>query len=189
LNVATSFMGRLVAGSAVGAPAGPGAPRRLRRRPRRSFGSKDVNLTSMMDLMTIILVFLLESMSGDPMQLAPSPVLQLPISSATAAPRIAVSVVVTQQELVLEGIPLLRLSAATDPATGGEVSVIPAEAKVGGRVEVLYDRLREELERGQPGELLVQCDRRLPYAVIRDVTWTAGQAGFSDFRFVVIKGS
>jgi biopolymer transport protein ExbD len=188
LNVATSFMGHLAAGSAVGAPAGSGAPRRLRRRPRRSFGSKDVNLTSMMDLMTIILVFLLESMSADPMQLVPAK-LELPVSSATAAPRIALRVVVTQQELVLEGIPLLRLSVATDPATGGEVSVIPAEAKADGRVEVLYERLREALERGQPGELLVQCDRRLPYAVIRDVTWTAGQAGFSDFRFVVIKGS
>lgn len=160
----------------------------MRRASRRTFGTADVGLTAVMDLMTILLVFLLESLSADPVQVTPSADLALPISSATAAPRVAVSVVVTQRELVLDGVPLLRLVQRED-ARGATVAAIPDEAMREGRVEALEARLRERLAGGAPGELLLQCDRRLPYSVIRDVTWTAGQAGFSDFRFVVIKGS
>lgn len=162
---------------------------RVRRRPRRTFGSTDVNLTSMMDLMTIILVFLLESLSADPVQITPSADLSLPVSSAHKAPRLAVSVTVTQREIVLDGRPVQQLSQATDPTTGQTLATIPEEAKVDGRVEALFHELVARLGGGEAGELLLQCDRRLPYSVIRDVTWTAGQAGFSDFRFVVIKGS
>ena len=38
------------------------------------------------------------------------------------------------------------------------------------------------------GDVLLQCDKRIPFSVIRDVMFTAGQAQFGNFRFVVIKG-
>jgi biopolymer transport protein ExbD len=37
------------------------------------------------------------------------------------------------------------------------------------------------------GQILLQCDRKLPFTVIREIMYTAGQAQFSEFKFVVIK--
>ena len=37
------------------------------------------------------------------------------------------------------------------------------------------------------GQILLQCDRTLPFSLIREVMYTAGQAQFGEFRFVVIK--
>jgi biopolymer transport protein ExbD len=39
------------------------------------------------------------------------------------------------------------------------------------------------------GEVLLQVDKRMPFSVVREVMFTAGQAQFGNFRFVVIKGS
>ena len=37
------------------------------------------------------------------------------------------------------------------------------------------------------GRILVQCDKKLPFEVLRQVMYTAGQAQFSEFKFVVYK--
>ena len=37
------------------------------------------------------------------------------------------------------------------------------------------------------GRLLIQCDKKLPFEVLRQVMYTAGQAQFSEFKFVVYK--
>ena len=80
-------------------------------------------------------------------------------------------------------------------------SSIPADEKQGQMIQKLYEKLltkaetaktqaqrtqREDLE--FKGEILLQCDSTLPFSLIREVMYTAGQAQFSNFRFVVIKG-
>ena len=37
------------------------------------------------------------------------------------------------------------------------------------------------------GRILLQCDKGLPFSVIREVMYTAGQAQFGEFKFVVYK--
>jgi len=79
---------------------------------------------------------------------------------------------------------------------------VPAEEKRGQLISKLYDRLLEKAETAKDlggrtgsdafdfkGEILLQCDKRLPFSVIREVMFTAGQAQFGNFRFVVIKGT
>jgi len=37
------------------------------------------------------------------------------------------------------------------------------------------------------GRLLLQCDREIPFSLLREVMYTAGQAQFGEFKFVVYK--
>lgn len=170
-----------------------------KRKLRRQSDDAGLNITSMMDMMTIILVFLLKSYSTDDVSVAPSKDLQVPISSAEKAPKLAVNVVVSQREIVVDGEQVLTLDRVADDQ-GIEVTAVPADEKRGQLISALYDRLLEKAETAKDlamrtgseefefkGEILLQCDKRLPFSVIREVMFTAGQAQFGNFRFVVIK--
>ena len=80
-------------------------------------------------------------------------------------------------------------------------STVPDEEKRGQLISTLYDVLLEKAETAKDlgartgsadfdfkGEVLLQCDRRLPFSVIREVMFTSGQAQFGNFRFIVIQG-
>lgn len=168
---------------------------------RRQGDDAGLNITSMMDMMTIILVFLLKSYSTDDVSVSPSKDLQVPISSAEKAPKLAVNVVVSQSEIVVDGERVLGLERQTTTA-GTEVAAVPEGEKRGQLINALYDRLLEKAETAKDlamrtggddfefkGEVLLQCDKRLPFSVIREVMFTAGQAQFGNFRFIVIKSS
>ena len=169
---------------------------------RRPADDGSLNITSMMDMMTIILVFLLKSYSTDDVSVAPSDDLQVPISSSKKPAKLAVNVVVSRKDIVVDGELVLDLEKGVDPETGHEVIKVPASEKRGQRInnlyKVLFDKASNAKELGQrtgaadfefKGEILLQCDKRLPFSVIREVMFTAGQAQFGNFRFVVIKGS
>jgi hypothetical protein len=155
----------------------------------------------MMDMMTIILVFLLKSYSTDDISVAASDDLQIPLSSALKTPKLAVNVVVSRKDVVVDGGWVLDLDRGVDDETGEEVIAVPDGEKRGQLISTLYDVLLEKAENAKDlgvrtgseefefkGEVLLQCDRRLPFSVIREVMFTAGQAQFGNFRFVVIKG-
>lgn len=169
------------------------------KKSRRNSDQAGLNITSMMDMMTIILVFLLKSYSTEDVSVAPSDDLVIPISSATAPPKLAVNVVITRHDILVDGERLVSLSETVDPTTGQTVTIVPAEARKGPMISALFDRLHEKAETAKDlgaksnnesmafkGEILLQCDKHLPFSVVRDVMFTAGQAQFSKFRFVVL---
>lgn len=168
---------------------------------RRNEGDAGLSITSMMDMMTIILVFLLKSYSTEDISVAASDDLQIPVSSAEKAPKLAVNVVVSRKDIVVDGEWVIDLSQDVDDS-GESVTAVPDDEKRGQLISKLYDRLLEKAETAKDlggrtgsddfdfkGEILLQCDKRLPFSVIREVMFTAGQAQFGNFRFVVIKGS
>lgn len=172
-----------------------------KKKSRRDTTDGGLSITSMMDMMTIILVFLLKSYSTDDVSVAPSKDLQVPISSAEKAPKLAVNVVVSQSQIVVDGDEVLALERVQDDS-GAEVTAVPASEKRGQLISSLYERLLEKAETAKDlamrtgaeefefkGEVLLQCDKRLPFSVIREVMFTAGQAQFGNFRFIVIKAS
>ena len=170
---------------------------------RRNAGVGGLNITSMMDMMTIILVFLLKSYSTDDPGVAPSDDLAIPISTALKKAKTAVQVTVSRNQIVVDGAQVLNLETFPDEETGEDVIGVPEAEKKGQMISALYDRLLEKAEtakdQGQmasqagkseldfKGQILLSCDKGLPFSVIREVMYTAGQAQFGEFKFVVIK--
>jgi len=171
-----------------------------RRRNRRNAAEAGLNITSMMDMLTIILVFLLKSFSTEEISVRPSTDLEIPVSSAAKAPKLAVNIVVSRREILVDGVPVVTLENVVD-SRGLDSVRIPDAEKQGLVVSDLFKVLDEksQIARGLDartdaedlefqGQVLLQCDRRVPFSLLREVMHTAGQAKFDEFRFVVIKG-
>jgi biopolymer transport protein ExbD len=169
---------------------------------RRGGGAQELNITSMMDMMTIILVFLLKSYSTEDISVSGNEDLQLPVSTSLKPPKLAVNVVITLKEILVDGEAVLQLEEVMDEKSGQPTVRIPESGKRGAKIVDLFDKMVSKAETskglgdrvgndefGFKGQVLLQCDKRLPFSVIREVMYTAGQAQFGEFRFVVIKGS
>ena len=157
---------------------------RAKKRPEEP--EAELNITSLMDIMTIILVFLLKSYSTEEITVTPSEDLSLPNSSARLKPELAVNAVVTKSAITVDGVDVVAVS-------GGAVG--PGQ-KRGTLISPLFDRLKDLADREKAnaerpgyspftGRLLLQIDRDIPFGLVREVMYTAGQAQFGEFKFVV----
>ena len=70
------------------------------------------------------------------------------------------------------------------------------ERALGDLYEVLYEKAEQAEALGArsnnpdlafKGRILLQVDKEMPYSVLRSVMYTAGQAKFGEFKFVVYK--
>jgi biopolymer transport protein ExbD len=168
--------------------------RRARRRSRaKSEEVSELNITAMMDMMTIILVFLLKSYSASALNVNLSDQLKIPLSSTQVQPQDNINVTISLREVAVND----------RRAVAAENGLIPASAKEGGRpdafyVGAVYDALKKEVEKqkyiaqynpGQPftGRVNVIADRRIPYRTVMEVLYTAGQAELGEYKFMVMK--
>lgn len=152
---------------------------------------KDLNITPMMDMMTIILVFLLKSFASTSTTITFDSNLQVPRSSTPLKPREAISLTVTKKVILLEGDGIA-------PITGGKVD--PAVKRDGENgyyitplVEVLEKHARKEKKvaelTGVPWEaqLMLIADQTTPYRLLTEVLYSCGQAGYANYRLLVLK--
>ena len=89
------------------------------KKARRAGAGAELNITSMMDMMTIILVFLLKSYSTQDISVAPSEDLELPVSTVKKNPEMAVNLVVSKKNIVVDGVPVLSLEKVDDEDNPG----------------------------------------------------------------------
>lgn len=149
-----------------------------------------LQITSLLDALFIILCFLLKSYSTSPVSITQSNKLQLPKSSAILDPKDSLPLVVDKLGITVDGEPVLALKDGKIP-----------EDKVDGHIiGDLVERLREKAEEKRKmaemnsdlsfkGELIVVCDGDLPFAILRDILITAGDAEYGQFRFAVVKAA
>ncbi len=168
--------------------------RRARRQARaRADEVSELNITAMMDMMTIILVFLLKSYSASPLNVNLSDALRLPQSTAQVQPQDNVNVTISLREVAVNDRLVVR----------AENGLIPAAAKEGGKADAFFvgavhAALQKEVEKQkyiarynprQPftGRVNVIADRRVPYRTVMEVLYTAGQAELGEYKFMVLK--
>lgn len=152
---------------------------------------RDLNITPMMDMMTIILVFLLKNFSGSTQMITLDQNLQVPGSMTQLRAKEAVPVLITKRVILIEGQPVA-------PITNGKVDAsLKPEGENGYKIQPIVDILtlisnRErrvaELSQGTfERELMVVADREIPYRLLMEVLYSCGQAGYSNYRLVVLK--
>lgn len=145
--------------------------RNLLAAPRRLPAGEAVRppLTSLVDMMVILLVFLLKSFSVDGQLVTPAADLQLPSSSCEVVAEPALGVEVTMAGINLEGVPVASLS---DDASS---LLIPE----------LEAALRDARGASTARQANVQCDRRVDFAVLKRVLATCSAAGYDDLSLLV----
>jgi biopolymer transport protein ExbD len=134
-------------------------------------------LTSLIDVMTFLLVFLIKSFSVQGDVITPSDNLQLPLSSTSKPPKPAASIEITKTNIMAEGKVLSPLVAVdrADPL------LIPG-------VYQWMSLLRARFSQAPTSrEVLIQADREIEYTYLKRVMYSCSKAGFSDFTILAIQ--
>jgi biopolymer transport protein ExbD len=164
-----------------------------RRLPRHPPVPSSVNLTAVLDVMTILLVFLLKTLDVDATPIAGVEHLRLPSALGGRPPEVAVHIAVTGDELRVDGLSVLTWVSAIDPILQEPTVAVPADAVSHHIILPLAEALRTKARRaaaltptgGFEGRVIVAADRELPWSVLRDVVTSAASEGFVHLELLV----
>ncbi|GHG72063.1 biopolymer transporter ExbD [Comamonas sp. JC664] len=162
---------------------------RKKRKEREAAGEiKELNITAMMDMMTILLVFLLKSFASSSAAVTASEDVRPPVSSTRATPRDTVAVTITPKNVLVGEREVLRLQNGQFPADllQGRL-VLPLDAQLKKEVEKLKYIAERNPSAPFSGELSVIADKKIPYDMLLTVLYTAGQNELENYRFVVLQ--
>ncbi|RKG63532.1 biopolymer transporter ExbD [Corallococcus sp. CA054B] len=167
---------------------------RKKRKEREAASEvKELNITAMMDMMTIILVFLLKSFASSSAAITASEDVRPPVSSTRATPKDTVAVTITPRFILVGDKEVVRLENGSIPKE--QRSADPQQARL---VLGLDQRLKKEVEKlrqiaaRNPAapftqELSVIADKMVPYDLLLDVLYTAGENELKNYRFIVLQ--
>jgi len=154
---------------------------RMERHHKRMKGGSALNLVSMMDIFTILVFFLLVSSAET--EVLPNPKeIQLPESAALEKARESVVVMVTDDQILVQGRPVVTVASAM----AGDALVIPA----------LQTALRQQTDRVliaqakadiAAREVTILGDKDLPYRLLKRVMASCTAANFGQISLAVVQ--
>jgi biopolymer transport protein ExbD len=140
-----------------------------------------LNLTSMMDIFTIILVFLLKTYSTEGQLIHPSDNLTLPSSTVETAPEIALDVIVSREWIMVNNQPIARVS----DVVGQPGLIIESLSQVLHQFATEAKRMEEMYGVPFSGKVTIQGDKKLPFRTLLKVMATCGRSEYPNMRLVV----
>mgnify|MGYP001581099687 CR=1 FL=1 len=160
----------------------PFAPSKKKRR-KPGIVLATLTLTSLMDMMTIILIFLLKSFSAEGDILAADPKLKLPVSTSRDAPKMKLIIQLSTDDIILDG---LKVAEVKDAGSSQDLLIKPvydALMKNTKRMEFIG---RENPSLKFAGEVVIQGDRRIPFDLLKKIMYSCGQAGYGNISLAVM---
>ena len=185
--------------------------RSIRTRRGRSKLESDfeLQLTSLLDILIIVLVFLLKTFAISTNSFSSLPGMEPPMSASPDNPPDSLHLIITPEAMTFEDERIVEFEQSMTTLGGTQNADYRFERKdlkEGGRmITPLYDALvkaREKAETlraksqardqdGNPlpfdGILAIQADKRINYDVLRKVMYTAATAEFRVFRMLALK--
>ncbi len=131
-----------------------------------------LQITSMADIFTIILIFLLKSFATGQFAFSPSKGITLPVAVGSAAQSEALKVEVSRDAILIEGRPIAKGA--------------PALARA-----FQHERKRQNLivsknpSVSRDARILIVADQEVPYSDLRTVLTSAATQGYTDFKLAV----
>jgi len=150
------------------------------RRSRKATKLPVLNLNSMMDMLSIILVFLLCNSSAEEQDFVLANDLSLPNSTSALGFTKAVQVKMTRKELLVEDTFVAKI--ANRQIVGAEMD--------GSKIVPLYNllrRFRSVSKLGDKTTVVLQADKGFPFGIMNKVMRTCAMAGYPNFRFAIQK--
>src|SRR5689334_4993694 len=157
-----------------------------------------LNITAMLDMMTIILVFLLKSMSQSSASLPQSGDLTMPKSVLTTeASQEGVAVLISKSSIIVDDNIVAPVPAdATHGVEGKYKRTGPTDLYIVPLANSLQSwRERDRQVRLATGkdpsssEAIIIADANTPYRLLTEVLFTLGQSEFAKFHLMVLQSS
>ncbi len=155
--------------------------RRLRRMERSHKKVTALNLTSLMDVFTILVFFLLANSSSSEVLSTPKQI-KLPDSIVETKPRETIVVLVSADQVLVQGEPVIATAALI--SSGDEA--IPAISEKLGLLEqnVIGISTKAAIENR---EITILADKQIPFRVLKKVMSTCTASGYGKISLAVIQ--
>jgi biopolymer transport protein ExbD len=155
----------------------------LQKRAERLARNKslvDLNLVSLIDIFTILIFFLLANASE--VEVLPSAkAVRLPESTSEKSPKETVVVVVSDQDILVQGRRVISVSEALN-ASSDLIEPLRAELDYHAGRQLI----RKEKEPKNKA-ITIMGDKEIPYRLLRKIMVTCARANYSDLSFAVIQ--
>lgn len=158
--------------------------RRSRRRDVRAQMSP-LRMTSMMDILTVLLLFLLKSFVVEGEVITPVAGVELPESSSEVTPESAVVIAIFEDNIMIDS----ELVASISQELAGGDLVIDALA---ARLHKARERsLKIAVARGEDpedfeGRVAIQGDRNIEFEILQRVMYTCNVGGYENVSLAVV---
>ncbi|MCL1945787.1 MAG: biopolymer transporter ExbD [Chitinivibrionia bacterium] len=151
-----------------------------------------LNITSMMDMFTIILLFLLKSFSADGSMLTGADNLLLPNSISNKRPtELPIQVAVTEDAILVDNDMVMNTKELADKKYDDFVSefgngvLTPLDKVLELKMQELEKLVALEMIQSKD-EIIVQVDKNMSLNVMNKIMSICGRQGFSDMKFAVM---
>lgn len=161
-----------------------------------------LNITSMTDMFTILLVFLLQTYSTAEIEVVPEKGQALPLSSVEANPIMSLQVSLTRSELKVQDRVVASLQndefvkTSVDPNDSNFLPDLFKELeKIAKEEKAREEQFNAGASTEKPnqaildGKIMVKADQNLNYGVLRKVMYTASMAGFPKLKMATVVGN
>lgn len=160
-----------------------------RGRVRKKKSSDSLNITSMMDMFTIILLFLLKSFSADGSMLTNADNLTLPNSVSKKRPsEVMLQLAVTQDMILIDNSSIVdtKTIAEQDQADfdTDTLSLIDKELKKHMKAE--KEMVRIGLLNEVKGNIVVQFDKNINFDMLYKIMRVCGRNSYNNMKFAVM---
>ncbi len=161
----------------------------IKRAKRRDKDVQEASLgmTSLMDIVSIIVIYLLKSYASDPVLITPIAEQKIPLSTMDAPLKEGAAIYVSSREIMFNERPMAKLDE-------GELK--PNEVQ-GHIITKLFESLEEETEKSKAifegrgeewvGRIILIGDQGVKFSTIVDVMYTAGRLEYSEYSFCIIQ--
>ncbi|MBN1482656.1 biopolymer transporter ExbD [candidate division KSB1 bacterium] len=148
-------------------------------------GTFALRLTSMIDMFTILLVFLLKSYSADGQIMTVAQDLRLPESTSEKKPEVMSVVAVTKEWLLVDGRPIERL----ETIVASEMMLIAPLFEELQRLRSISEGIGElsSQMQGFRGNIAIQGDKDITFDLLKRIMLTCGKVGYNNMHLAVLE--
>lgn len=155
--------------------------RRIKRMSRNKNLVPKMNLTSLMDVFTILVFFLLVN-SATPEVLETPKQITLPASVVEDKPRETVVIFISQKDITVQGESVISIR---DVIASNTTEIAPIGARLGELIDSVIGLSTQAIAQSQ--EVTILSDRRVPFSVIKRVMSTCTNEGYSRISLAVLQ--
>ena len=154
--------------------------RRMEKRHKRKSYSAPVMLTSLMDIFTVLVVFLLAS-SSSAQQMPNNKFITLPKSSAVAQPKDTLIIQVSGNDIIVQGHKVAD-SRAVLASNQADIPELVKELEY--RAHILAVTTGDTSDK--PREIKIMGDEHIPFALLRKVMVSCSETIYTKISFAVL---
>ncbi len=156
-------------------------PSRVKRHKNKFSMDTGLNLVSLMDIFTILLLFLLFHVSGEEETITVPDIVRLPVSIASVKPAPATTVYITGDSILLGD---KKIANTQDVIKSDEPGIDSLEK------ELIIQMSQDELEAEKDGtrrKIIIMGDKMIPFTLLKKVMYTCSWAGYQTLSLAVIQ--